>query len=86
MGKVLVTDGGERSTLAVVRSLGRSGIEVIVASDRLPALASVSKYCAGSVHVPSALARPEEFVDKLLAEIVQSQNWCEAAELNSTRL
>ena len=40
---VLVTDGEERSALAVVRSLGRAGYRVHVAARRVGALAATSE-------------------------------------------
>jgi predicted ATP-grasp superfamily ATP-dependent carboligase len=42
---VLILDGSQRSALAVVRSLGREGLQVIVADTELNNLASSSKYC-----------------------------------------
>lgn len=43
---VLVTDGDQRATLAVVRSLGKRGIPVVVGENFSPALASVSRYAS----------------------------------------
>lgn len=68
--KLLVTDGGERPALAIVRSLARHGASVLVGSDRPVTLASASKYCARTVTYPSPLTdrdRFAEFVDDLAA-------------------
>ncbi len=57
----LVTDGDERSALAVVRSLGRRGVSVIVGSDRPASLASSSRYCARHVTYPSPTRERDAF-------------------------
>ena len=51
--KVFVTDGNERPALAIVRSLGARGAQVIVGADRLESLASSSKYCSRAITYPS---------------------------------
>jgi len=58
---VIVTDGNERSTLAVTRSLGRRGIPVFVGAETPSSLAGVSRYCRESFVHPSASADPDEF-------------------------
>ena len=45
--RVLVTNGDTRPALAVTRSLGRMGHEVIVAAEQHPSLAAASRHCAG---------------------------------------
>jgi predicted ATP-grasp superfamily ATP-dependent carboligase len=60
---VLVTDGEQRSALAVVRSLGRAGHRVFVASSRRRSLAGASRYCRGEVQLPDPLQEPARFVD-----------------------
>lgn len=64
--RVLVTDGGARSALAIVRSLGRAGHEPYVVASRLPAIAAASRYAAGSDRVPSPGRDPEGFVAALV--------------------
>jgi predicted ATP-grasp superfamily ATP-dependent carboligase len=56
-----VTDGDERPALAVTRSLGRRGIEVLVGAESKRSLASSSKYCAGRVEYPSPYHEPVGF-------------------------
>src|SRR6266496_6447556 len=46
--RVLVLDGYSNAALACVRSLGRAGYTVFVASHRRWPLAAWSRYCAGS--------------------------------------
>jgi predicted ATP-grasp superfamily ATP-dependent carboligase len=59
---VLITDGDQRASLAVVRSLGRAGIPVTIGSSLPESLAGSSKYCAGSVQYPSPVDRTEDFL------------------------
>ena len=71
--RVLVTDGDSRPALAAVRALGRQGHEVIVASERIPCLASVSKYAAASERVPSPVNEATGFENALM-ELVHRQH------------
>lgn len=50
---VFVTDGHQRSALAVVRALGRAGIPVTVGEMRAESLAGSSRYCTKQVRYPS---------------------------------
>jgi predicted ATP-grasp superfamily ATP-dependent carboligase len=50
---VFVTDGDQRPALAIVRTLGRRGITVIVGEDGPDSLASSSRYCVRHVVYPS---------------------------------
>jgi len=59
---VIVTDGNERSTLAVTRSLGARGIAVYVGAETSASLAGASKYCTRSFLCPSPWQAPEEYV------------------------
>jgi predicted ATP-grasp superfamily ATP-dependent carboligase len=61
-----VTDGDQRSALAVVRSLGRRGVTTIVGEERPVSLSSVSKYCARHVTYPSPYHDREAFERFLL--------------------
>jgi predicted ATP-grasp superfamily ATP-dependent carboligase len=60
--RVLVTDGTQRSALAVVRSLGLAGHTVFVCAPRVPALAGSSRYSFAESAVANALDAPEQFV------------------------
>jgi predicted ATP-grasp superfamily ATP-dependent carboligase len=59
--RVLVTDGNQRSTLAITRSLGRRGISVLVGEATRRSLASSSRYSSGHVAYPSPYQCPDEF-------------------------
>jgi len=59
---VLVTDGQERSALAVVRSLGKAGCRVFVCSPTGRSLAGASRYCVADIKVPDALRASGPFV------------------------
>jgi predicted ATP-grasp superfamily ATP-dependent carboligase len=63
--RILVTDGTQRSALAVVRSLGRAGHTVFVCSSRVPSLAGSSKYSFAEAAVASALDAPAQFVSEV---------------------
>jgi predicted ATP-grasp superfamily ATP-dependent carboligase len=60
---IVVTDGDERSALAVTRALGRNGIGVIVGAEKKGSLAATSRYCAASFTYPSPYEQPREFAD-----------------------
>ena len=60
---ILVTDGEERSALAVVRSLGRAGYEVGVCSARKDPLAGASRHCRVTFRTPDPGADPAAFAD-----------------------
>lgn len=64
---LLVTDGEQRSALAVVRSLGRAGHRVLVCSVRGHSLAGVSRYAAGESAVSDPLVQPARFTDQVSA-------------------
>ena len=50
---VFVTDGNERSALAIVRALGRRQMTVIVGDSQPASLSSTSRYCERHVTYPS---------------------------------
>jgi len=64
--RVLVTDGNERSTLAVARALGRQRIQVLVGAETARNLASASKYCWQSFTYPSPYVDAAGFVSRIL--------------------
>jgi len=68
---VLVTDGQERSALAITRSLGQSGLRVVVGAETSRSLAGASKYCYRTWQYPSPLAAPSQFVSSLVDAVDQ---------------
>jgi predicted ATP-grasp superfamily ATP-dependent carboligase len=67
--RILVTDGTQRSALAVVRSLGRAGHTVFVCAPRVPSLAGSSRFAFSESVVPDSLASPSEFVTEVTSLI-----------------
>ncbi|OLC67494.1 MAG: hypothetical protein AUG06_12085 [Actinobacteria bacterium 13_1_20CM_2_65_11] len=67
--KAFVTDGDQRPALAIVRSLGRRGVSVLVGEEHPVSLASSSKYCVRHVTYPSPERHPEAF-QRFLLEFV----------------
>lgn len=61
--KILVTDGGERAALAVVRSVGRAGHTVYVGSPSGRSIAGASRFCTSETAMPDPLTRSADFVD-----------------------
>lgn len=71
MARILVTDGETRASLATTRALGRAGHEVYVVSSRLPALASVSRYCHRAAEIPALRSDPAAGIQSLLSLVEQ---------------
>jgi predicted ATP-grasp superfamily ATP-dependent carboligase len=70
---LLVTDGEQRSALAVVRSLGRAGVPVTVGASERTTLAGSSRYCAGVVCYPPPLTDPNGFLTFFREEVARGQ-------------
>ena len=66
MRKVLVLDANQRSSLAIIRSLGRQGIEVIAGDPGAHSLGGASRYAAGSVQYSDPATRPDRFVREVI--------------------
>lgn len=60
-GRVLLTDGQQRKTLAAIRSLGKRGIDTIAAEETRWATALFSRHCGRRLVSPSPGRRPEEY-------------------------
>jgi predicted ATP-grasp superfamily ATP-dependent carboligase/protein-tyrosine-phosphatase len=60
--RTLVLDGDQGSALAVVRSLGRRGIAVDVASDQAEPIAARSRFAGRTLRYPDPLADEQAFV------------------------
>jgi len=69
MHKVFVTDAGLRNTVAVMRSLGKKGIEVTGGEGSALAMGFYSKYCKKRVIYPSPKNSPEKWLDFVLREL-----------------
>ncbi len=73
MNKVLILDSGQRSALAVTRSLGKHGIPVITADETSDSLASSSRHSKLYFRYPSPRIHSELFIDAL-SQIIVKQN------------
>lgn len=71
--KILVTDGDSRAALAITRSLGRSGHEIIVGSKRTHSLAGASRFCGAQVRYPDPDSCGLAFMDFIAAYVAQEQ-------------
>ena len=66
-----MTDGEQRSTLAVVRSLGRAGHEVHVGSVRPKPLAGASRWAVGVVRLPPLDDEPGAYGEAVLEAVAR---------------
>lgn len=67
MHKVLVLDADQRSALAIIRSLGRRGLNVTAGHHLSSALGAASKYAAGTVRYPDPATSPRSFASEIMA-------------------
>ena len=65
METVLITDGEQRSALAVARSLGRAGYRILVASAHSLPIAGGSRFCQRTIRVPDPTDNPGAFADAI---------------------
>ncbi|MEM3365462.1 MAG: ATP-grasp domain-containing protein [Candidatus Methanomethyliaceae archaeon] len=72
MPRVLVTDSSERAALAVIRSLGKRGIEIIAADSVGLNAGFFSKYCSQRFIYPSPLQYKSKFVKSILYFVKRS--------------
>jgi len=70
---ILVTDGNQRSTLAVVRALGSSGIAVTVGESQTRSLAGASRYCHARLLHPSPEQDSPGFVEFIRGVMANEQ-------------
>lgn len=69
MGKVLILDANQRSALAIIRSLGRQGLEIVAGDHVRSSIGCASRYTAESVRYPDPGTSPKRFVAQI-TEIV----------------
>jgi predicted ATP-grasp superfamily ATP-dependent carboligase len=69
MGRAIVTYGRGWQALAVLRSLGRRGIEVYCGEEAPFAPSFFSRYCTGSFRYPSFADSPEDFIDFMVEKV-----------------
>ena len=69
MGRVIVTHSRGWHALAMVRSLGRQGVDVFCGEEARFAPCFFSKYCQASFQHPSVGGDPEAFVDFMVDKV-----------------
>jgi len=70
---VLVLEGAKPASLAIVRSLGKRGIDVTVGESVGFCSASLSKYCKNHIRYPAPERDLKSFIEALLAEVKRRQ-------------
>ncbi|KAF5041169.1 ATP-grasp domain-containing protein [Methanoculleus sp.] len=65
-GTVFVTDAQMRSSLAVIRSLGKQGLDVTAGEETRYATGAFSRYCNRRLVYPSPKRKEEQFIEYLL--------------------
>ncbi len=74
MAHVLVTDAQMRSTLAVIRSLGKHKISITAGEETRFATGFFSKYCTNHVVYPSPTEHKEDFINFII-DLVQHKKY-----------
>jgi predicted ATP-grasp superfamily ATP-dependent carboligase len=69
---VLVTDADRGSALAIIRSLGRHGWNVIAAGEDPASIGFRSRHAAARLVYPSPVREPSAFVDCVLGAVIRS--------------
>jgi len=67
--RVLVLEGTKSAALAIVRSLGRKGIDVIVGERMKFCTAGISKYCKSRIRYPAPEIDRDFFLKSILTEV-----------------
>jgi len=70
---ILITDGENRSSLAVTRSLGRKGHKIVVSGKHVSAIAASSRFCFRYCKVTDPSLNGNAYADDIL-EIVRREN------------
>lgn len=73
MPTIIVTDGEQRSSLAIVRSLGRAGHRCVIVSISGRSLAGASRHAAREVQAPDPGEAPDAFV-RVLSDLVVEEH------------
>lgn len=71
MTSILVLDGDQRAALAVVRSLGSAGHQVVVGTASARSLAGGSRFCRDELLLPDSLWMPDAFAGAVEREVRQ---------------
>lgn len=60
-------DANQRSALAIIRSLGHHGLEIVAGDQVADTLGAASRYVTASVQYPDPATSPASFVDEIIA-------------------
>jgi predicted ATP-grasp superfamily ATP-dependent carboligase len=71
--RVLVTDAARGSAIAIIRSLGRRGIDVVAADHRPRAPGFRSRFAAQRLLYPDPAAAPDAVIEQLLGEAARRE-------------
>ena len=71
--RVLILDGSQNSSLAILRSLGRKGVECEVGEWFLPNLCTFSNYCKKKIKYPPPAEDPDQFSQFILKYISSNE-------------
>src|SRR5262245_62798585 len=71
--RVLVTDGDTRAALAITRSLGAQGHEILVSAADRSSIAGASRYCSSEYEQSPEEAGPEALRESLATIIARTQ-------------
>jgi len=66
LGRVFITDAGQRKAVPIIRSLGRRGLQVVAGESTRWSLGFFSRYCSSIVVYPSPTETPELFIEWLI--------------------
>ena len=75
-GRVFLTDGVIRRTLAAARALGKEGVKVTCGEETSANLTFLSRYCNTRFKYPSPRKKTEAFVADLVAYLAQNPHEC----------
>lgn len=70
--KVLVTGADTTAALAITRSLGKNGIDVICSDSKKNSKSFYSKYCKNKFIYPSPDDQPKEFIEALSKNVIEN--------------
>ncbi len=70
---VLISDGENRSSLAVTRSLGKAGCRVVVTGKKKKNISACSRYCTSAYQAPSPVDNSNNFLTAIKNILVQEK-------------
>jgi len=71
--KIIITDGNNRAALAITRSLGREGHDVVVGGEQHPSLSSKSRFCSETFLYPDPRKDDQGFTRMVLDVIKEKK-------------